>query len=54
MIETKDSILEYAKIAGYESALAILLLGGYDSFDGSIEEFDAFEKELENLIEKEK
>lgn len=43
---TKEEIIEYAKLHGNRSAADLLLLGGYEWFDGTVEEYDALYKEL--------
>lgn len=48
---TKEDILEYAKLHGDRSAADLLLLGGYEFFDGTTDEYDALLKELEGKSE---
>lgn len=51
---TKEDILEYAKLHGDRSAADLLLLGGYEFFDGTADEYDALLKELEGKADGEK
>lgn len=50
---TRAEVLDYAKEHGNEAAADLLLLGGYDWYDGTVEEYDALMKALrKNKLQK--
>ena len=51
MLNKKD-ILEYADDLGDRAGADLLLLAGYDGFDGTVDEYDALMKFLEERDQK--
>ena len=44
---TREDIMSHATICGISSAINLLLLAGYDGFDGTVDEYDTLMMNLE-------